>query len=83
MHNMINKNILMANLIEDEDDSNYISINELYVSNNKYLAYRLTYRCLYRSFTEIERPYFGLDALLKLDLHTRMIIINFYNIKVI
>jgi len=79
MYNMINKNILMANLIEDEDDSNYILIKESYVDNNKYLAYR----DLYRSFTEIERPYFGLDALLKLELHLRMIIINFYNIKVI
>lgn len=82
MHNMINKinkNILMANLIEDEDDSNYISINESYVNNNRYLAYRFWYR----SFTEIERPYFGLDVLLKLDLYPQMSMINFYNIRVI
>lgn len=82
MYNMIkklNKNILIAKLMDDEEDSNYISINESYVSNNKYL----TYRHWYRSFTEIERPYFGLGVLLKVNLSPSMSIIKFYNIRVI
>ena len=82
MYNMIkklNKNILIAKLIDDEEDSNYISINESYVANNKYL----TYRHWYRSFTEIKRPYFGLEVLLKVNLSPSMSIVNCYNIRVI